>query len=219
LIQVNFIQQATRRNPQEHFMRFNTLAAATALALATTGLAAYSTTVSAESKFLTAPNPSATAALEFQVNIPSVLYLQVGTGAFGVNDTTQNEIEFDLTAAQLANPGTAVTATAKSGDLGDGAVTVRVFGNNGVIALTSTTTSALTSTALDTISWSQINTAVTGGVPHPVFVDGATSAALNLPASGKVTDLQGTWTYSYANATAVAPGAYKASVTYTATMP
>ena len=82
-------------------------------------------------------------------------------------------------------------ATAGSGDLGNGAVTAKVLGNNGDITFTSTTTGALGNGAGDTISYGQIAAAVTNLVsavplPHPALADGATTSVTLSPTSGKV---------------------------------
>lgn len=184
----------------------------------------------AESTFVSGPG-SASARLDFRITVPRVLFLQVGTGTAFANNTTIDLIDFAPTAAQVAAGGP-VAATAGSGDQGNGAVSARVFGNNGAITLTSTTLGALSNGAGDTISYGQINTAVTalaavGGtpLPHPTLVDGGTGTQTIAPASGKVVNRGATWTYSYANSSAAAPGTYggvnvnNGRVTYTAAMP
>jgi hypothetical protein len=200
-------------------MRMNSFASAATIATVA-GLGLFSTAALAASQFTTGANPSASAGLEFKVKVPSVLYLQVGTGTLGTTVATTSEIEFEPTAAQLAATGVAVAATTGSGDLGNGAVTVRVFGNNGTVSLTSDSTEALESADGDVIPWSEILvTALNGNIAHPGFTGGV-SAPVNLATtSGKVTDRADQWTYRYANSAAVAPGEYTAEVTYTASMP
>jgi hypothetical protein len=177
----------------------------------------------AESQFSTgiASPITANARLDFQINIPKILLLNVGsTGA------TVDLIEFDVTAAQLQSGG-AVNATAASGDLGNGTVTARVLGNNGQVTLTATATGPLTNATGDTISYSEIVTtsSAPGTLPAPVLADGV-SAPVNVPVTaGKITDASAQWTYTYANSTQVAPGTYggvntnNGRVTYTASMP
>src|SRR5476651_1932943 len=185
----------------------------------------------AESQFTTgAGTPiTATAHLDFQIIIPKVLFLQVGTGTANATNATINQIAFTVPAANVGN-GTAVAATVGSGDLGNGVVTARVIGNNGTITFTSTTLGALGNGAGDTISYSQIgaavavNTSVTA-LAHPTLVDAATSTVTLTPAVGKVMNRDAKWTYTYLNSAVVAPGTYggvnanNSRVTYTASMP
>jgi hypothetical protein len=185
----------------------------------------------AESQFTTgAGSPiTATAHLDFQIIIPKVLFLQVGTGTANATNATINQIAFTVPAANVGN-GTAVAATAGSGDLGNGVVTARVLGNNGTITFTSTTLGALGNGAGDTISYAQISAAVAvntsaTALAHPTLVDGATSTVTLTPAVGKVMSRDAKWTYTYLNSAVVAPGTYggvnanNSRVTYTASMP
>src|SRR3546814_19051442 len=84
----------------------------------------------------------------------------------------------DWSSDVCSSDRTSVSATAASGDLGNGAVTARVLGSGGNVTLTSPTLGALSNGAGSTISYSQIATAVTalGGVPgaampHPTLAD------------------------------------------------
>lgn len=171
---------------------------------------------------------TATARLDFQITIPKVLFLQVGTGAAYTTNATINQIAFSVPAANVGD-GSTIAATAGSGDLGNGTVTAKVIGNNGNITLTSTTGGALGDGSGDTISYGQIATTVATltsatALPHPTLVDGATST-LTLTAVNKVVNQDAKWTYSYRNQSIVAPGTYggtnanNSRVTYTASMP
>lgn len=137
----------------------------------------------------------------FQITIPRVLFLQVGTGTFGADDTTVDKIDFAPTATQVINATTPIAGT--GGNLTGGAVTARLFGNNGGITLSSTTLGALNNGGADTISWSEISTAVTpvsGTLPHPTLADTGSPSVTPTPNVGtKVTNLHSTWTYSYLN--------------------
>ncbi len=199
------------------------------LAVATVGAPLVAT---AESQFQSGAGAlTATARLDFQITIPRVLFLQVGTGTANANNTTIDLVTFTPTAAQVA-AGTANIAAATNGT-----VAARLIGNGGAISLTATTAGALnTGVAGETISWSQIAaTSSLAGFPHPALVDGpAAGAASNYgSATAKVTNLSANWTFAF-NAPAVAPaagvygGAGAASpgagvrngrVVYTATMP
>jgi hypothetical protein len=187
---------------------------------------------SAESQFQTGAGAlTATARLDFQITIPRVLFLQVGTGTAFANNTTIDLVTFTPTAAQIA-AGTANIAAATNGT-----VAARLVGNGGAISLTATTAGALnTGVAGETISWSQIAaTSSLAGFPHPALVDGPAAGAASTygSAAAKVTNLTANWTFAF-NAPAVAPaagvygGAGAASpgagvrngrVVYTATMP
>ncbi len=200
--------------------------------LATALLAAVPMLANAESTFTTGTGTpiTASARLDFQVAVPKILYLRVGTGTDFATSATINQIAFTVPAASLGN-GTPVAATAASGDLGNGAVTARVIGNNGNITFTSTTLGALSNGAAgDTISYAEIGTAVAAltsavPLPHPTLADGATTTLTLTPVSGKVVNRDARWTYAYQNTNVVAPGTYggvntnNSRVTYTASMP
>jgi hypothetical protein len=197
--------------------------------LAVAVLAAAPTIASAESNYQTGTGAlTATAHLDFQVTIPKVLYLRVGTGSNLANNTAIDLISFSVPAASVGN-GTAVAATAASGDLGNGAVTARVIGNSGAVTLGATTAGALGNGAGDTISYGQINTAVatltsTTALPPPALADGA-SSTVNVPAVANIVNRDARWTYSYANSAVVPAGTYggvnvnNGRVTYTASAP
>jgi hypothetical protein len=183
----------------------------------------------AESTFTTGVGPSASARLDFQIIIPRVLFLQVGTGTAMATNGAINQIAFTVPAVNVGD-GSVINASLASGDLGNGIVTARVIGNNGTISFTSTTLGPLGNGSGDTISYAQIATAVGNNtsVPplaHPALVDGATTTVTLTPAVGKVMNRDAKWTYTYLNSNVVAPGTYggvnanNSRVTYTATMP
>ena len=200
--------------------------------LATAALAAVPMMANAESQFTTGTGTpiTAQARLDFLINVPKILFLRVGAGgADFTNNGTINQIAFDVPAASIG--AGVVAATPGSGDLLNGAVTAKVIGNNGNITLSSATLGALSNGAAgDSISYAQINTAVatltsTPALPHPALADGATTSVLLTPVTGKLINRDARWTYTYANAAVVAPGAYggvntnNSRVTYTASMP
>jgi len=206
-------------------MRFPRVHVAVSAALAVASLAAFSTTANAESEFATGGSGTeATARLDFRITIPAVIYLQVGTGTFPTDVATIDLIDFIVPAADVGD-GTEVAATAGSGDLGNGTVTVRVLGNFGDVDLTATTAGALANADGDTISWSEINVADGGSITHPVLVDGGPSDT-TLAATGRVVNVDDTWTFSYANSDVVPAGEYggiggvgNGRITYTVTIP
>jgi hypothetical protein len=206
-------------------LRSIVLKSAVAIALAAPMLA------SAESNFTTgAGSPiTANARLDFQITIPKILFLQVGTGTNMAANATINQIAFTVPAANVGD-ATVINATAGSGDLGNGTVTARVIGNNGNITFTSQTLGALGNGVGDTISYAQIATAVAvntsaTALAHPALADAATTTVTLIPAVGKVINRDAKWTYTYLNSAVVPPGTYggvnanNSRVTYTASMP
>jgi hypothetical protein len=187
-------------------------------------------------------NPAAAAStvsarLDFQVVIPPVLFLRVGTGgAVGsANVTTNDMITFNVPATNLGD-GTVIAATATSGDVGTGAVSVRVFSNFGTnVSLNSSVTGQLSNGSGDTIPWSQIAVAsaalaatTTGftntGITHPAFsATSGNGTATTLTAASKLVRQEGKWTFTYSNTNPVPAGTYGSTVanngrvTYTAT--
>lgn len=205
-------------------MRLSTKALIASAVLATTPMLAQ-----AESTFVSGAG-NATANLDFQVVVPRILFLRVGTGTNFATNPAIDLITFNVPGASLGN-GTPVAATAASGDLGNGAVTARVLGNGGSVTLTSATLGALSNGAGGSISFGQINTAVTtlagvpgAAMPHPTLVDTGTGS-VPLAATAGVVNRGATWTYSYANSSVVAAGSYGGAgvnngrVTYTAANP
>lgn len=189
--------------------------------LATALLAVLPLVAQAESTFISGAGPlSAAANLDFRVTIPKILLLQVGAAG------SINRIDFDLSGTpSLVGNGTAIDATASSGDFGNGIVTAKLQGNNGDITLSSLTTGALGNGSGDTISYSQIlATSSNAALPPPALADAATTTT-TVTATNKVVNQTAQWTYKYANAAIVAPGVYggtnvnNSRVTYTASMP
>jgi hypothetical protein len=208
-------------------MKTNSLLTKTALALA---LAA-PFIANAESTFTTGAGTPITASahLDFQIVIPKVLFLQVGTGTADATNATINQIAFTVPAASVGN-STAIAASLASGDIGNGTVTAKVVGNNGNITFTSATLGALGNGLGDTISYAQIGTAVATltsavALAHPALADAATTTLTLTPTSGKVISRDAKWTFTYLNQNVVAPGTYggvntqNSRVTYTASMP
>ena len=209
-------------------MNANKLFTKTALVIA---LAATPLLANAESAFTTgAGSPiTASAKLDFQITIPKVLFLQVGTGTANAANATVNKIDFTVPAVNVGD-ASVIAATAASGDLGNGTVTAKVVGNNGVITFSSTTLGALGNGAGDSISYAQIGTAVANltsatALAHPALADGATTTVTLTPVVGKIMNRDAKWTFTYLNQNVVAPGTYggvnanNSRVTYTASMP
>jgi hypothetical protein len=185
------------------------LKSALALALATPLLA------SAESDITIGGNSAAQARLNFQVIIPRVLFLAVGTGSTGFADNSQVDVlTFDYTAAAAAATlGNNTPSSAQN-------VNVRVLGNNGQIAITATGTGTglVGAAATDVIPWSEITATSSDATNFNVPAVGGSAANPVLDGT-KVTNRTATWSYAYANTTTPAAGTYTGTVTYTATMP
>ena len=208
-------------------MRNIILKSAVALAVAIPMLA------SAESSTQTGGGAlSATSRLDFSITIPKVLFLRVGTGGlFGAATVgTIDLMDFQVPFASIGN-GTAVAATAASGDLSNGAVTALLRSNAGVVTLTANTTGALTNATADTIPWSEIAIANSNLVapafantfPHLAALPLTGASANFAPAPvAKVTNVGSTWTFTYKNTNTVPFGTYgptaNGRVTYTATV-
>ena len=162
----------------------------------------------AESNFASGPSPSAEARLNFEVNIPRFISLQVGTAGAGNIDTVQ----FDVAAANVGD-GTNVVATG-------GDVSVSLLGNVGDIELTASTTGPLTD-GTDTISFAEIlPTSSDAGFASPTLVDAGNSVVTITPNLGtRVVNRTADWTFDFDNTNVVAAGTYTGQVTYTAAMP
>jgi hypothetical protein len=190
---------------------------------------------SAESNFQTgAAALTATAKVDFQVTIPKVLYLRVGTGSSyttGVLGTTAtvDQVTFAPAAGVIGN---GVAQAGAGGDLLTGIETAAIVSNSGNVTLNATSTATgLSDGAGDFINYSEIKTAATALtgtytlLSAPVLANGTSAnVVLNAPVS-KVITADAKWTYTYANTTTPPAGTYGgintngSRVTYTATMP
>lgn len=192
----------------------------------------------AESNFVNGSG-TATAHLDFQIVIPKILYLQVGTGTFMANNAAVDRLIWDMsTTPTLVGDGVQQTATS-GGDVSNGVVSARVLGNNftgGAVNLAAATGGALSDGAGDTISWSEIAITTAAGVPvtttnlaHPGTPNlaDAGNTTVSLTPVNKVINRTGQWTFKYKNTNVPAAGTYGATgvapangrVTYTITMP
>src|SRR5882762_2078990 len=190
---------------------------------------------SAESNFQTGAataSPGATAHVDFQITIPKILYLRVGTGSSYTTGTYTNnaavdQINFAPTATTAGN-GTAVAGT--GGDLTGGVETAAVVSNSGNVTLNATATGALSDGAGDSIAYTQITTTATTltsatALPAPTLANGTSANVVITAPPTKVIIQDAKWTYAYANTTTPPAGIYggvnvnNGRVVYTATMP
>ncbi|MBV9696496.1 MAG: hypothetical protein JO005_06155 [Gammaproteobacteria bacterium] len=176
--------------------------------------------------------PGATAHVDFQITIPKVLYLRVGTGSSYTTGAlasvgTVDLIQFAPSAAVVGN-GTAVAGT--GGDQTNGVETAAVVSNSGNVTLNATATGALSNGAGDSINFSQITTTASTlttatALPAPVLGNGASANVVITAPATHVINQDAKWTYAYANTTTPTAGIYggvntnNGRVVYTATMP
>jgi hypothetical protein len=176
--------------------------------------------------------PGATAHVDFQITIPKILYLRVGTGSSyttGVLTSvgTVDLVQFAPTAAVVGN-GTAVAGT--GGDLANGVETAAIVSNSGNVTLNATAGGALSNGAGDSIPFTQITTTASTltsatALPAPVLANGTSANVVLVAPATKVIQQDAKWTYAYANTTSPPAGTYggvnvnNGRVVYTATMP
>jgi len=197
----------------------------------------------ADSQFSSGPTAGTSATplparLDFQIIIPRVIYMQVGTGTIGAANATIDLINFAQTPALIGN---SVPLAGTGGDLVSGSVTIRAYGNNGNMSLNSITTGPMNNgNVAQTIPWSSIVVTpsalasttsgfANGAIAHPAFnlgASGGVGTAVTLAAANNVVRQEGKWTYSYANTAVPAAGTYGGAgglnsgrVSYTVSMP
>ncbi len=215
-------------NSMSKTARIATIVAALVAASVPTLARAESSTQSALTGALTA-----TARLDFQITVPKVLFLRVGTGGLygAATVATIDLLSYTVPAANLGD-GTVITATS-GGDIAPGSVTALLRSNAGAVTLTANTLGAISNGAGDTIPWSQIAVASANLVapafantlPHSVALPLTGASANFAPAAvAKVTNVGSTWTYTYVNQVTVPAGTYggvntnNGRVTYTASV-
>jgi len=162
--------------------------------------------------------------LNIEVIIPSMLRLRIGSAA------APDTITFDASAVTILGDGTPVAATAASGDLGNGRVSVRILSNDASLITVNATTTPLACVAssgtcqggIDTIAWDQITVVQGTGASGfscskapPQLVGGAGSQTYGSGLPGLIDEDCG-WIYSYANTATPVGGTYSGVVTYTA---
>ncbi|VTU13563.1 hypothetical protein SRS16CHR_00653 [Variovorax sp. SRS16] len=181
-----------------------------------------------------ASSTTATARLDFSINVPKMLFLQIGTGTSYAANGTVNNISFDVPAG---SSGSGASIAGAGGDLAGGGVTVRVMGNTGNVSISNTVTGPLSSgvAGAPVVQWSDIvvtagalatttNGFTNAAIAHPAFNTGASggqSPLVSLTTPNGVVRREGSWTFAYANTAFLPAGTYGTSanngrVTYTA---
>ena len=177
---------------------------------------------------------TATATVNFQVNIPQTLYLRVGAGsAYPGTLATVNSTDLITFSVPLGADGNSTPVAGVGGDIGPGVETAAVLSNGGTVSLVATTAAAgLTDGNGDFIPFTQITTtaaALTGTYtllqPPILNAAGGSSTITLTPPATKIVTADAKWTFSYANTVVYPGGTYggvgvnNSLVTYTATMP
>jgi hypothetical protein len=189
---------------------------------------------SAESNFQTGAGAlTSTAHVDFQVTIPKVLYLRVGSGsAYPTALATLATIDLVTFAPTAAVVGNGAAVAGAGGDLTGGVETAAIISNSGNVTLNATATGALSDGAAgDSINYTQIATAaaaLTAGytlLAAPALANGTSANVVLTAPATKVITADAKWTYTYLNSVTPPAGTYGATVanngrvTYTATMP
>jgi hypothetical protein len=179
----------------------------------------------AESFFVTGAGAlSAPTHLDFQIVVPKMLYLRVGTGVDRTSVVTVDQITFTVPAA---NVGDASVIAGTGGDLTGGAVTARVIANSGTVTVTTTTPNQLKDLAGDLISYGQIAIAVatltSGTAFTPAVMTDNTITSTTIAPTLNVVNQDAKWTFTYKNQNVVSAGTYGTSafqgrVIYTASI-
>jgi hypothetical protein len=187
------------------------------VALAVVG-AAFSAQAASDINIGAGANLTANANLNFRITVPRLIFLAVGTSTLFADLATTDRVDFTLTAAQIAAPGTAVAGVSTGG-----AINTRVFGNGGAINFSANgslngLSPLVAGPAL--VPWTQIAaTSVSGTLLPPAIGNGVAGANSPLAATGGVVNQTGVWSFNYLNTSAIAAGEYNGTVVYTAVMP
>lgn len=174
-------------------------------------------TATAESNFSTGGGAQTVSArLDFQITIPKILYLQVGTGTLYADNTSKDFIQFAPPANRIGL-GCSVPANCAGtgGDLTGGAVTALLVSNAGSVTINANTSGGvLTDGGTNTIPYAKINVASAALAAAPLggsslwTFPGWDTATTYTPAAGGVTNLSARWTFTYANDTIPRAGTY-----------
>jgi hypothetical protein len=159
-----------------------------------------------ESNVATGAGASPTARLNFEIRIPTILYLQVGSVGTGVVDT----VSCDLTNI----PGSGAVPMTTTGPS-----TVRVAAvvpSGQAVRLLANSQTPLTAGGGNNILFSKISCAASGNFSNYTFNDTNNQVLDTFTGSG---NRLGTYAFTYANDTFYATGTYTGTVTYTLASP
>lgn len=174
------------------------------LSLSLGALLCYVGSASAESSSVV--GGSASVRLDFAIDIPSVLFLQVGTAGATIDTVT-----FGVTNV----PGTGAVAGTSSGANPVPVQVSGIVGAGATITLTADSLTPLTDGA-NTIPFDEISWAAGGAFSGGTFTNNAAQQLDQFTGSG---DRIGDYSFSYDNDTYYPAGVYAGSVTYTLSSP
>lgn len=194
----------------------------------------------ADQQTTTAPNSnrtqavSASAQLDFIINIGKFIFFRVGTGAYPTASSTVDNVSFNTAPSIPAGAVTPVAGNNTSVNWSGAAPTfsvttssntvlpVEVRSNAGQISIRAQATTPLTS-GTNTIPMSQIViTSSDANLPAPLIPNTGQGAAVNVAGtsfSNLVTTRNANWTFAYNLLTNPAAGTYNGQITFTASSP
>ena len=176
---------------------------------------------------------SATAFLDFEINIDKFIFFRVGTGAFPTASGTIDTVSFTLSPQILPGPTIPVNGSSTAVNwnalgptynvTGSGLVVpVEVRSNAGAVTLRAAVASPLVSGA-NRIPMSEIIiTSSNGNLPAPLIPNSGTGTAVSVAGTAfanLVTVRSANWTFSYSAATLPRAGTYTGQITFTASSP
>lgn len=191
----------------------------------------------ADTNTTTAPltNPrqavSASARLDFTVNVGKFIFFRVGTGAFPTASGTVDTVSFNTVPSIPGGPTTPVNGastgvswnkTVPSFTAPGTTLPVEVRSNAGAVSIRATATTPLTSGADSIPLSSVVITSSDANLPAPLVPDTGTGAAVAVTGtafSNLVTVRAANWTFAYANAASPTAGNYTGQITFTASAP
>lgn len=151
---------------------------------------------------------TATANLDFRIDIPQFVYFQVGTSTPG----TVDRVDWTI-AGEPGQSGAPIAATGGTGDGIDGILSITLITNANQVTLASSTLGGNLTGPGGSIPFTDINVADGGTITAPAF-DNNTVIATGGPYSE--TD---NWTFTYNDDTVYNPGQYDGTSVYTAATP
>ena len=151
---------------------------------------------------------TASADLDFLINIEQFVFFRVGTDLAGSVD----RVDWTITGTPGTSPAP-IAATGGSRDGSDGILTIELRTNAATVTLASSTGGGVLNGPTDTIPFTDINVSDGGTITAPGF-DGNTVIA-----TAGVYAATDSWTYSYNDDTEYDPGQYTGTSTYTAATP
>lgn len=178
---------------------------------------------------------SATARLDFTLNIGKFIFFRVGTGAYPTASSTVDTVTLNTTPSIPAGGITPANGNTTSVNWNGAAPTfsvttssntvvpVEVSSNAGQISLRATVTTPLVSSS-NTIPMSQImvTSSDAANLPAPLIPDSGQGAAVNVAGtsfSNLVTARSANWTFAYNALTSPTAGTYSGQITFTASSP